>query len=131
MTSIAEHKELRAFGLLVGAVFSAIGLWPTLIHAAPPRFWALVLGGALIGLGLTVPVALRPVHRIWMKVGHVLGYVNTRILLGLIFFLVVTPMGIMRRALGKDAMQKVFAQDATTYRVPKSPRHPAHMKHQF
>ncbi len=131
MTSTRDHKELRSFGLLVGGVFSAIGLWPTLVHAAPLRLWALVLAGGLILVALAAPVALRPVHRIWMKVGHVLGFINTRILLGLIFYVVLTPMGLVRRALGKDTLQKAFSSDAETYRVLKSPRPASHVKHQF
>ena len=115
----------------VGGVFAAIGLWPTVVHAASPTLWALALGGGLILLALVVPVALRPVHRIWMKVGHVLGYINTRILLGLIYYLVLTPMGLVRRALGKDTLQRSFAADAETYRVMKSPRPTSHVKHQF
>lgn len=131
MTTKTELKELRAFGLLVGGVFAAIGLWPAVLHGASPRLWALVLAGALILLALAAPVALGPIHRIWMKVGHVLGYVNTRILLGLIFYVVLTPMGLVRRALGKDTLQKAFAPDTETYRVPKSPRPASHVKHQF
>lgn len=131
MISQAEHKELRAFGLLVGAVFAAIGLWPTVVHAELPRIWALVVGGGLMGLGLAVPMALRPIHWVWMKVGHVLGFINTRILLGVIFYGVVTPMGLVRRVLGKDTLQKAFASEAETYRVTKSPRPASHVKHQF
>lgn len=131
MTTEASHKELRAFGLLVGGVFLLIGLWPTVVRGEALRLWAVALGGGLIVLGLVTPMVLRPVYRVWMKVGHVLGFINTRILLGVIFYGLLTPMGLVRRALGKDTLQRAFAADAETYRVMKSPRHPSHVKHQF
>lgn len=131
MTPHVSHKELRAFGLLIGGVFLLIGLWPMLVRAEPPRLWAVVLGGGLMALGLVAPPSLRPAHRIWMKVGHVLGFINTRILLGVIYYGLLTPMGLVRRALGKDTLQRAFAADAETYRVLKSPRDPSHVKHQF
>ena len=131
MSTSLDRKELRSFGLLVGGVFSVIGLWPILFRGDPPRWWALALGGTLIVLGLALPVVLKPVYRIWMKVGHVLGWVNTRIILGIIFYGLFTPMGLIRRALGKDAMRRALVQDAETYRVTRTRRPPSHVKHQF
>ena len=131
MSTSLDRKELRSFGLLVGGVFSVIGLWPILFRGDPPRWWALALGGTLIVLGLALPVVLKPVYRIWMKVGHVLGWVNTRIILGIIFYGLFTPMGLIRRALGKDSMRRALVQDTDTYRVTRTPRPPSHVKHQF
>ena len=131
MSTSSDRNDLRSFGLLVGGVFSVIGLWPILFRGDPPRWWALALGGTLIVLGLALPVVLKPVYRIWMKVGHVLGWVNTRIILGIIFYGLFTPMGLIRRALGKDAMRRALVQDTDTYRVTRTRRPPSHVKHQF
>jgi len=60
-----------------------------------------------------------------------LGWVNTRILLGVIFYGLITPMGLFLRLLGKDAMRRVLVQEAQTYRIARSPRSHAHMKNQF
>lgn len=124
-------KELRSFGLLVGAVFTAIGIWPFLLRGDALHLWAIGLGGALILLGGISPGVLAPVHKVWMRVGHALGWINTRILLGLVFYGLVTPMGILFRLMGKDVMRQAFAHDSPTYRVLRRPRPQGHMKYQF
>ena len=126
-----EAKELRQFGLLVGGVFSVIGLWPMFLRGEPLRLWAVVLGSLLILLGSLVPTWLAPVHRGWMWVGHVLGWINTRIILGVIFYGLITPIGIAFRMLGKDTMRQSFSDTSSTYRVNRQPRPRSHMKFQF
>ena len=131
MTQQGDTKELRTFGLMVGGVFSVIGLWPFLARGDSPRIWAIAVGGALIGLGLAVPSSLKYVHRIWMKIGHVLGYINTRILLAVIFYGLITPMGVIMRLFGKDPMHRPLVPEADTYRVIRPARSRLHMKNQF
>ena len=126
-----SHKELRHFGWLVGGVFTFIGVWPLVIHSEPLRLWAIIPGGVLILLGTILPKALAPVHKIWMKIGHVLGWINTRILLGIVFYGLVTPIGMVFRLMDKDSMRQVFAKDSPTYRVVRTPRPHSHMKYQF
>jgi saxitoxin biosynthesis operon SxtJ-like protein len=124
-------KELRSFGLLVGGVFTVIGLWPLLVHDESLRLWAVVIGGLLIVCGVVVPRALAPVHQGWMWIGHVLGWINTRILLGIVFFGLVTPIGVVFRLMGKDTMRQAFSELSSTYRVTRQPRPRSHMKYQF
>jgi multisubunit Na+/H+ antiporter MnhG subunit len=131
MEHAATRKELRQFGLLVGAVFTVIGLWPLVFRGEPLRLWAIGLGGLLIACGGMLPHVLRPIHTGWMWVGHIMGWINTRILLGIVFYVLVTPMGLVFRLMGKDTMRQGFAESSTTYRVIRAPRPPAHMKHQF
>ena len=125
------QKDLRQFGLLVGGVFAVIGLWPLLFRSEPPRLWAMILGSLLIVLGAIVPQSLEQVHSGWMKIGHVLGSINTKIILGIIYYLFITPMGLVMRLMGKDSMHRAFAQDAATYCVVRAPRSPQHMRNQF
>ena len=82
MDHAATRKELRQFGLLVGAVFTVIGLWPLVVRGEPLRLWAIGIGGLLIVCGGILPQVLWPIHKGWMWVGHILGWINTRILLG-------------------------------------------------
>jgi hypothetical protein len=131
MAQQADTKELRTFGLMVGGIFSIIGLWPILFRGELPRIWAISVGGALVGLGLILPASLTYVHRVWMKIGHVLGWINTRILLGVVFFGLITPMGVVMRLFGKDPMCRGFAPEVNTYRVVRPPRPRLHMKNQF
>lgn len=124
-------KELRQFGLIVGGVFSAIGLWPVVVRNEDPRLWSLILGSTLVVLGLAVPQSLKHIHFVWMKIGQVLGTINTGIILGIIYYMLITPMGVIMRLMGKDSMYRVLVQDATTYRVVRAPRARHHMKNQF
>lgn len=127
----ATDKELRQFGLLVGGVFAVIGLWPVVFRGESPRLWAMVLGGLLMVLGGTVPQSLKQVHRGWMKVGHVLGAINTKIILGIVYYGLITPMGLAMRFMGKDPMHRVLDKKVITYRVVRAPRPRQHMRNQF
>nr|WP_281722668.1 SxtJ family membrane protein [Nitrosomonas nitrosa] len=125
------QKDLRQFGLLVGGVFAVIGLWPLLFRSESPRLWAVISGCLLIVLGAIAPQSLKQVHAGWMKIGHVLGSINTKIILGIIYFLLITPMGLVMRFMGKDSMHRTIARDAPTYRVIRAPRPRQHMRNQF
>ena len=80
MEHAATRNELRQFGLLVGAIFTLIGLWPLVFRGDPLRLWAIGLGGLLIACGGALPSVLAPIHTGWMWVGHILGWISTRIL---------------------------------------------------
>jgi hypothetical protein len=127
----ATDKELRQFGLIVGGVFSVIGLWPVMFRAESPRLWAIILGSLLIALGAMVPQTLKQVHHGWMKIGHVLGSINTRIILGIVYYLLITPMGIVMRLMGKDSMHRAVGENVDTYRVVRTVRPRHHMRNQF
>ena len=131
MDHAATRKELRQFGLLVGAVFTVIGLWPRVFRGEPLRLWAIGIGGLLIVCGGALPSVLAPIHKGWMWVGHILGWINTRILLSIVFYALLTPIGLVFRLMGKEKMRQAFAESSTTYRVVRTPRPHSHMKYQF
>ena len=131
MDHAATRKELRQFGLLVGAIFTVMGLWPLVFRGEPLRLWAIGIGGLLIVLGAILPQVLAPIHTGWMWVGHILGWINTRILLTIVFYGLVTPIGLVFRLMGKDTMRQTLDESGTTYRVVRSPRPRSHMKYQF
>ena len=124
-------KTLRQFGLMVGGVFLLIGLWPFVWRQEAVRVWAVVPGSLLAVAGLIVPGVLKHVYQGWMWVGHVMGWVNTRIILGVLFYGVVTPMGLVMKLTGRDPMRREFEPDAQTYRVIRQPRPASHMKNMF
>jgi hypothetical protein len=81
-------REMRKFGLVVGGVFAGIGAY-VLWRAGAATLGARIcggLGGALVLAGLLCPRALLPVHRFWMALAHVLGWVNTRLILSAVFY---------------------------------------------
>jgi small-conductance mechanosensitive channel len=115
-TPDVQPTQLRSFGLLVGGVFTLIALWPLVIRQEPIRIWAITLGCLLILAGLLTPLWLRPLFKGWMKIGHVLGFINTRIILGIGYFLVFTPIGLIRRMMGKDSLNRTLKPEQSTYR---------------
>ncbi len=96
-----ELKELRNFGLLVGGVFLSIfGLLLPYFKHGTWNVTFITIGSMLILLGCLAPKSLHYPNRLWMQIGERLGFVNTRIILGIIYFAVFTPVGIIRRVLG-------------------------------
>ncbi len=124
-------SQLRSFSFLVGTVFVALGLWPLIVRGQSLRLWALILAGLLITPGIVWPTALKPVYRVWMTIGQVLGWVNTRIILAVIFFVVFAPVAILMQMLRKDPMRRKFEPTAETYRIRRLPRAASHMNRQF
>jgi hypothetical protein len=131
MQNTNDKKELRNFGLIVGGMFCLIGVWPAIRYGEALRSWALVPGSLLVLLGLVMPTVLGPIFRLWMKMGHVLGWINTRIILGVLYFGLITPMGMVMRLFGWDSMRRALNQDVETYRVVRRVRPRSHMLRQF
>jgi hypothetical protein len=125
------RKDLRSFGLLVGGIFAGIGFWPVVFYGAGLRWWAVVAAAVLIFPALAFPYRLAWIHKKWMLLGHILGWINTRIILGAIFYLVVTPIGFIRRLMGKDPMGKQIRADLESYRVVCKPRPASHLTKQY
>jgi hypothetical protein len=131
MSQPVTRRDLRSFGLLTGAIWALIGVLPWVFRRDPVRLWAIGLAALLAGFGLLWPAALRYPYRGWMALGHALGWINSRILLSLVFYLVVTPMGFVMRLSGRDPMRRGFDRKAASYRIPREPRPGEHMRRQF
>jgi Saxitoxin biosynthesis operon protein SxtJ len=128
---MGDTKQVRSFGLIVGGIFVLIGVWPAVWRGQPLRLWSLILGGVLIILALVWVRSLTHVYRLWMTVGEVLGWINTRVILGALFYLLFTPVGVWMRLHGKDPMRRTLAPEAESYRVVRQSRPSSHMTHQF
>ena len=124
-------KQLRSFGCTVGGFFALIAFWPLVFRAKDPRWWAMVVAACLLVPTVVFPKSLVWVYKGWMAVGHVLGWINTRIILGVVFYVIVTPVGVLRRWLGKDPMGRQLRPDLDSYRVIRKPRPPSHLKSQY
>ena len=127
----ADPKKLRSFGFLVGGAFALIAVVPLLRHRGPLRIWALAAAAALVLPALVSPRVLSPVYRAWMRAGAALGYVNNRIILGVLFYFVFTPVGWMFKIARKDPMRRGFERASPSYRAPRQPRPDGHMRNQF
>jgi hypothetical protein len=129
--SEATSQQLRSFGLLVGAIFAAISLWPVVWHGDTLRIWAIVAAAVLAVPAVVMPKSLKWIYRGWMAVGDVLGWINTRIILGIVFYGVVTPIGAYWRWRGHDPMRRGWDPQAESYRVLRESRDARHMQRQF
>ena len=126
-----DRKELRTFGLMTGGIVAVLFglLLPWLFSHAFP-LWPWIVAGVLGSLGLLAPAALGPVYRLWMKFGHVMGAINTRIILGLLFYVIFTPVGLAMRLFRWDPMRR-RKSDGGSYRVVNHPKSPKHMERPF
>lgn len=134
MVQSATPKQLRQFGWMVGVVLISIGFWQLYrqIHStARVVLWS--LGGCLLVSGLFLPKILSPIYKLWMGLAGILGWVNTRILLGLIFYLVFTPIGLIMRILRRDVLKRTVDPSVDTYWVDreKTSNIKEHFKRQF
>ena len=123
MPLTTNKKELRKFGLVMAGAFTLLAayLW---YRGSANAWWIASIGGSFLGLGSLVPIALAPIEFIWMKIAHVMGFVMTRVILTLVFFLAITPTGLVFRLLGKDLLQKKIDPGADTYWIPAEPDGP-------
>ena len=113
-----DRKGLREFALVTGGVIAGLfGLvLPWLFDLGWPR-WPWMLAGVLVAMGLIIPMALKPVYKVWMRFGMILNRITSPIIMGLVFFLVITPTGLVRRLLSADPMARDF-NDKESYRIP-------------
>jgi hypothetical protein len=113
-----DKQELRKFGLVFAGMFILIfGLLLPWIWDKHSPVWPWIVAAVFVATALLVPMALGPVYRLWMKIGHVLGWINTRIILGIMFFFIFAPVALLLRLLGKDMLRLRLDTSATSYRI--------------
>jgi len=114
-----DNLGLRKFGLTTGAIIVVLFafLFPWIFDMAAMPMWPWLIAGLLWVPALLIPRVLGPVYTTWMKIGHAIGWVNTRIILGVLFYALVLPMGLIMRLFGKDPMARKVDNSASSYRV--------------
>ena len=108
------REEVRKFGILFAVVLTAVAVY---LRYAEKEFWHwfLVGAGAFLLTGHIAYRLLRPVYRLWMKFAFLLGWINARLLLGIFFYLVLTPIGIVLRVTGRDLLDRKIDRGAVSY----------------
>jgi O-antigen/teichoic acid export membrane protein len=126
-----DRRGLREFALTTGSVvavlFGLIIPWllgRQIAFLSWPGNWPWLLFTVLAAWGLIAPTTLRPLYRLWMRFGLVMSRITSPIILGLVFYLVFMPAGLIMRLFGKDGMNRKFDKNAGSYRVQskKAPR---------
>ncbi|MEO4040316.1 SxtJ family membrane protein [Hoeflea sp. CAU 1731] len=111
-------KQLRRFAWILASLFAFFGCvllpwrWQTSTVTA-----SAVIAAVLVVWSLVAPMSLAPVYRGWERLGNVLGWINSRIILGILFFLIVTPTALIMKIIGKDPMHRSRDAAAATYRI--------------
>jgi Saxitoxin biosynthesis operon protein SxtJ len=127
-----DSRELRHFGLglalLLALIFWALLPW---LGDRPRPAWPLVAGAVLAALALIWPAAILPIYRGFLPVARVLGVVNTWLLLGVVFFGILTPLGWMLRRLGRLQYETRFEPGAASYRVEVPRDHAVRLEEPF
>jgi len=113
----------RSFGLVFTVVFFLIGLFP-LINSGSIRIWSMGLGGVFLLVSLLRPEVLQPLNDLWTKFGLLLNKMISPILLAALFFLVVTPVGILMRIFSGNPMKPKFDPNASSYWIKRDPPGP-------
>ena len=115
-------RQLREFGLVVGGLILLLFSWllPAL-HGHPPKLWPIWIGSPLVLLGLVAPRLLRQPYRAWMALGHGLGWINSHLILGLVYGLVLQPIALVMRLAGHDPLRRRWDPAASSYREPSNP----------
>ena len=101
---------LSFFGILFFVVFLIISLWP-LLKGNDLRIWSLIISILFLILGLLKSKFLTPLKRIWIKFGELLGKIISPIILAIVFFIVITPIGLFMKILRKDLLNIKFTKD--------------------
>ena len=134
---IVSHRRTvmgseRGFGLVMAAFFLLVAVVP-ILHGGKVRLWALGFGAAFFFCAFAAPRLLSPLNRIWHRLGMALHAVINPIIMGLIFYGAIVPMGAVLRLLGKDLLRLKWESDAKSYWIPREPPgpEPGSMSKQF
>jgi len=112
-----------SFGIVFTVVFLSLGIW--MLWKERSEEWVFLVGAALLFVvALARPSMLNPFNLAWMKFGLLLSRVVNPIILGIVFFLVISPMAILRRLLGKDSLHLKFNPNTDSYWITRNPPGP-------
>lgn len=114
----------RSFGFVFASFFGIVGLLPLLTGSAS-KPWALIVAGIFLLVAIVHPRVLAPLNRLWFRFGLLLHKIVSPIMLAIMFFLVITPIGLLMRALGKDPLRLRLDKKATSYWIERTPPGPS------
>jgi hypothetical protein len=119
LKSHTDTGQLRNFGLIVGGIISLLfgAAKPWIRHGSIP-LWPWITGAVLVGSAVAAPAVLRYPFMIWDRTGKLLGWINSRIVLHLLFFLIFVPAGLIARLFGWDPLRRSLEPSSPSYRIP-------------
>lgn len=118
-----EGSSNRTLGLVFATVFLIIAVFP-LFFGGALRWWSLAVAAAFAVVALVLPGVLTPLNRAWTRFGLLLHKIVSPIVLGFLFYIVVTPLGLLMRLLGKDPLRLRWDRQSSTYWIERTPPGP-------
>lgn len=127
-----DRKGLRKFALTFGAMVVALfGLFFPWVLRSDFPLWPWFLWLLLAAWGVAAPMTLRPFYRAWMKFGLLLSRITTPLVLGIVYYVVITPTGLIARLFRSDPLQRNCKQACDTFRVESPEKPHEHMENPF
>tara|TARA_B100000401_G_scaffold436014_1_gene378733 strand:- start:915 stop:1307 length:393 start_codon:yes stop_codon:yes gene_type:complete len=129
-----KQKEIKissnkSFGLVFFVIFIIIALWP-LLNDENIRIWSIIVSIIFLILGLLNSKILTPFNKLWMRLGALLGIIVSPIVMGVVYFGIITPIGLIMKLFGKDVLNLKLDKNKKTYWTLKK-KIPSKMKDQF
>ena len=104
-----SNNNNKSLGLLFFFVFIIISFWP-LLNGGNVRIWSIVIAIIFLTLALVKPQILNPLTKLWIKFGELIGKIISPIVIGLIYFVILTPIGLLMRIFNKDLLNLKFSK---------------------
>jgi len=126
------RRKLRRFGFTVGTALLVLGVISRLRGHGPEALGLSVAASVLLALALVLPQALGPIERVWMRLAMILSWINTRIILSVLFVVAFTPAGVVRKMF-RDPLDRRFRDGRSSYwlRRERKPSSRLHYERQF
>jgi heme/copper-type cytochrome/quinol oxidase subunit 4 len=125
--------SLKNFGLTFAVIFALIGFWPLVRHGADPRYWSLIIAALFLAITFVAPQILSPLNKLWFAFGMLLHKIVNPLILGFLFIVLLTPIALVLRVLGKKLVATEFDKTASSYWINRDPPgpEPSSIKNQF
>lgn len=131
-SKMSNRSSNKSFGIVMAIFFLLVGFFP-LLKSHPVRVWAVAIAILFLFFALVFPAALAVLNKIWFQLGLLLHKVTSPLILGIMFFLIITPTGFVRRLLGNKTLRESFDKSKKSYWVQRTPPGPVaeSFKNQF
>jgi len=128
---VRKRKDIRIFGLMSGiAVLVIFEVFP-LLKGRTANLWPLITALVIFTVAFVKPAILKPLYAAWIKIAGILGWINTRIALGLLYYAVFFPLGYLKRMIRKDPLEREYDINVVTYRKASKQAVPENMEVPF
>ncbi|WP_461453554.1 SxtJ family membrane protein [Mucilaginibacter sp.] len=131
MTEAELQKQNRKFGYTIAAALAVLSLFNIIIKHRTHWWGAFIISTILVQFATVKPLWLNPMRLIWDKIGHILGTINTYILLTVFYFLILSPLGMLMRLFGKDILKVKWVKNKNSYWESTADKADSSMSNQF